>query len=243
VECPRCHELASPAAFACGACAAPLRFGEEPPPARLDRTLDLDRRLGRREERTEPARFTEPLPVAGDRGVDLDLERDRDRDRDLDPDRDLDRDLDLDLDLDPDLDRRLEPAPLRLVAAAALVDGAAVAAATLLPVLAAAWMLPAGVELTRALLSAALALAALVVVAYGVLGNVLLGATPGECWLRIAATDETGRTPGMGRAVLRLALALFGTLGLGAGLWSALFTQSRRTLHDRVTGTHVVRAP
>jgi uncharacterized RDD family membrane protein YckC len=235
VECPRCHELASPAAFACGACAAPLRFGEEPPPARLDRTLDLDRRLGRREARTESARLPEPLPVTGD----LDLGLDPGLDPDPDPDLDLDRDLDGDL----DLDRGLDPAPLQLVAAAALVDGAAVAAATLLPVLAAAWVLPAGVELTRALLPAALALAALVVVAYGVLGNVLVGATPGECWLRIAVVDGTGRTPGMGRAVLRLALALFGTLGLGAGLWSALFTHSRRTLHDRVAGTHVVRAP
>jgi len=154
-------------------------------------------------------------------------------------------DPDDDLDLEGQLDPAREPitAPLGRRAAAAVLDGAFVAAGSTPPILLAAWALPGGADLTRALFPASLALGALVAVAYGAVGHGLLGATPGARLLGLAMTDREGRTPGMGRAALHAALAILGTLALGAGLWPAFFTTSRRTLHDRVAGTFVVRAP
>ena len=49
MHCPRCHrELPDPPPPFCGGCGAPLRLREEPPPARLDTPLPLDRRHGDR---------------------------------------------------------------------------------------------------------------------------------------------------------------------------------------------------
>ena len=143
------------------------------------------------------------------------------------------------------LDPGGEPAaaPLGRCVAACALDGAFVAAGTALPILLATWALPGGAALAGALIPAALALGALVAVAYGAIGLGLLGATPGARALGLAVIDRDGRTPGMGRAALRAALALIGTLALGAGLWPAFFTKGRRTLHDRVAGTFVVRVP
>ena len=178
-----------------------------------------------------------------DRDLDLDLDGDLDLDLDLDCDLDCDRDLDHEPEIEPEAEPDLAPAPLRLQAMSAILDGVLIAAGTAPPILIAAWALPVGVDLTRALLPAALALAALVAIAYGTLAHGLLGATPGERLLGIAVADRDGGTPGMGRAALRASLALVGTLALGAGLWPAVFTRSRRTLHDRLAGTRVVRAP
>lgn len=237
MECPRCHEPASPAALACGACAAPLCLGEEPRPALLDRVLDLDRRArGRVEVELEPAELAPlrgPLPTRGE------------GDRTAGGGREADRDSDLDLDLDPgaDLTGLPETAPLGVRVAAGAVDGALVALGTAAPILLAAWALPDGVSLWRNLLPAALPLGALAFVAYAALGHGLLGATCGDRLMGLAVVDRDGQRPGMGRATARAALALLGTVALGAGTWLALFTFSPRALHDRAAGTFVVRAP
>lgn len=221
MECPRCHAVPPPAALTCAGCAAPLRLGEEPPPARLDRELDLDRRAARREPepRGTPAalvpRAEEADPLAPAAPAPHLVE---------------------------DEGGAPAPAPLRAAAGAALLDAAFIALATGLPLLAAALSLPGGCS-AGALLPAGGALAALVAVAYGALGHALAGATPGELLLGLVAVQADGGVPGMGQAAARAALALAGTAALGAGLWLALFTESRRPLHDRVTGTYAARAP
>lgn len=263
MECPRCHEPAPAAALACGTCCAPLRLREEPPPASLDRPLELDRR--RRRGAAAPAR--PPAARGGGEGTagapDLSLALERDAASHPHPlpalrragaERPRPLGLDADLDGDPDggagalsaapapEDGALVPAPLGARALAALVDGLLVASATAPPVLLGAWSLPGGVDVA-ALAPAALVLAALVAVAYASLGLGLAGATLGQRLAGLAVTDGGGQAPTMGRAALRAALAVLGTAALGAGLWPALFTESRQTLHDRVAGTFVVRAP
>ncbi|GEJ59555.1 RDD family protein [Anaeromyxobacter diazotrophicus] len=244
MECPRCHELASPAALACAVCAAPLRLGEEPRPARLDRVLDLDRRARGR---------LDPLPDAPDEGegagggdLDLDLDRERACDRDLDRDGECDRDREGDQDLDArDCGAAEEPetAPLGARLAAGFADGTLVALGVAAPVGLAAWAFPDGVSLWRGLFPAGLALGALAFVAYAALAHGLLGGTLGDRLLGLAVVERDGEGPGMGRAAARAALALLGTAALGAGTWLALFTSSPRALHDRAAGTFVVRAP
>ena len=63
----------------------------------------------------------------------------------------------------------------------------------------------------------------------------------GKAALRMQVVDDEGQAPGSARTLLRvLGYALsFATLGLGWGLAFAL--PSRRTLHDLVSGTYVIR--
>jgi uncharacterized RDD family membrane protein YckC len=260
VQCPRCHESVSPAALACAGCAAPLRLGDDPPPLLLDRPVDLDRRT------------RGPTPVPRARGVvatprRLPLIELRDEGPGLrgggrapalrtggtgpqmwglDPDRDFELDRDLGRAPDPDPDRALDrpsAAPLRSLVAAGLLDAAIIAAAAAPPLLLAAWELHGGAHLFRTLLPAALALWALLAVTYTSLLHGLMGATLGDRLLGLAVIDGSGRTPSLGRAGLRASLALVGVAALGLGLLLAPFTLGRRTLHDRVAGTFVVRAP
>src|SRR5512141_625424 len=44
MPCPRCRGPSDAGARSCARCGAPLLLHEEPPPLRLDRALDLDRR-------------------------------------------------------------------------------------------------------------------------------------------------------------------------------------------------------
>lgn len=172
-----------------------------------------------------------------------DLGRDLDLDPDRDPDHDLDRDRDHDLDRDPSpAPDRSSAAPVRSLVAAGFLDAAIIAAAAAPPLLLAAWALPGGTHLLRTLLPAALALWALLAVTYASLLHGLMGATLGDRLLGLAVVDASGRKPSLGRAALRAALALVGVTALGLGLLVALFTLGRRTLHDRVAGTFVVRA-
>ena len=54
-------------------------------------------------------------------------------------------------------------------------------------------------------------------------------------------SDSGGRVP-LGNALVRWAVMLVGVLAVGVGLLPALAGTERRTLHDRIAGTRVVRA-
>ncbi len=70
------------------------------------------------------------------------------------------------------------------------------------------------------------------------------GRTLGMLSWRLRLIDAAGGgPPGLGQASLRFVLAILSWLPFGAGyLWS-LFDSERRTLHDRLTGTRMVREP
>lgn len=59
---------------------------------------------------------------------------------------------------------------------------------------------------------------------------------------RIRLVDEEGRQPGVGRCVLRYALAVLGLFVGGLGFLWALWDQDRQFLHDRLVGTRLVSA-
>lgn len=66
-------------------------------------------------------------------------------------------------------------------------------------------------------------------------------ATPGKAYMSLRVVDMQGRRLSLGRAIGReVAKALEG-LTLGIGLLVAFFNPERRTLHDYVAGTRVVR--
>lgn len=69
------------------------------------------------------------------------------------------------------------------------------------------------------------------------------GCTVGQRLLGLRIIDEYGERPGLARSGLR-AIAAVGSFGLAGGgfLWAA-FDKQRRTLHDWVAGTYVVRNP
>ena len=60
---------------------------------------------------------------------------------------------------------------------------------------------------------------------------------------RIRLVNADGGTLTFRQAVLRFFLALFGLLLAGAGFWWALFDRDRQFLHDRITGTRLIRVP
>lgn len=65
---------------------------------------------------------------------------------------------------------------------------------------------------------------------------------PMKTWgLRLERRD--GRRLALGQAVLRYVLALAGLLGGALGFLWAFVDRDRQFLHDRLTGTHIVRAP
>lgn len=81
---------------------------------------------------------------------------------------------------------------------------------------------------------------------------VVLGAYFIACWCRgrtlpmqawkLRLTRVTGRPVGVGRALLRYALAWPSLLCLGIGILWALVDRDRQFLHDRLAGTRIVKS-
>ncbi len=70
----------------------------------------------------------------------------------------------------------------------------------------------------------------------------LVGATPGMWAVGLRVVDHKGRCPlGMSRAVLRLVAYIVSSTTLGVGHLLMLTRRDRRTLHDLLAGTRVVR--
>ncbi|NCF10297.1 MAG: RDD family protein [Gammaproteobacteria bacterium] len=67
------------------------------------------------------------------------------------------------------------------------------------------------------------------------------GQTLGMKTWRILLVADDGGPVRWGTALLRCLVALLSWACLGAGFWSALFDRERRTWHDRLSGTHLVR--
>jgi uncharacterized RDD family membrane protein YckC len=55
--------------------------------------------------------------------------------------------------------------------------------------------------------------------------------------------DEHGRGAGRARLWLRFGLASLSWLPVGLGFWISLADRERRTLHDRLSGSRLVRLP
>ncbi len=87
-----------------------------------------------------------------------------------------------------------------------------------------------------------LGLLAVGLVIWHLLGEVLLGASPGKRLLGLVVVDRGGRRPRALRAGLRAILRPLGMAALGLGPLWAFADPERRTLHDRITGTWLVRA-
>ncbi len=67
------------------------------------------------------------------------------------------------------------------------------------------------------------------------------GQTPGKLILGLRVVDAVGRPPGYPRALTRALVGLVGVTLAGAGLAPMAFDPARRTLHDRLFRTRVVR--
>lgn len=65
---------------------------------------------------------------------------------------------------------------------------------------------------------------------------------PMKTW-RLRLVDETGKPPSTVRAAARYVAAVAGSLACGIGLLWMLFDPDRRYLHDRMTGTRIIRVP
>ncbi len=66
------------------------------------------------------------------------------------------------------------------------------------------------------------------------------GQTPGMRAWRLRVETLEGSSPGPGRGLLRLSLALLSWLCLGAGYWWLWLDREQRCWHDRWSGTRVV---
>lgn len=77
--------------------------------------------------------------------------------------------------------------------------------------------------------------------AYFVVSWARVGATIGMRAWRFKLQREDGGRVGWALACRRCALAVVSLVLLGAGFWYARFNPERRTWHDRVCGTRVVR--
>jgi uncharacterized RDD family membrane protein YckC len=69
----------------------------------------------------------------------------------------------------------------------------------------------------------------------------ITGHTPGKMMVGVRVVDTHGRAPGFVRALFR---AIFGTIGTAAAFVAMLpmiFDPARRTVHDRLFGTRVIR--
>jgi uncharacterized RDD family membrane protein YckC len=69
----------------------------------------------------------------------------------------------------------------------------------------------------------------------------LKGRTPGRLIAGIRLVTKKGEAPGFFRAILRTVFALVSFATFFAGFWLALFDRKAQTLHDKLTGTFVVR--
>ncbi len=87
------------------------------------------------------------------------------------------------------------------------------------------------------------ALGTLLSLVYATLSAVLFrGRTAGRLVFAIRLVDKTGDAPQFTRAIIRAVLAVVSFLLLLSGFWLALFDRKGQTLHDKLTGTFVVRA-
>ncbi len=68
-----------------------------------------------------------------------------------------------------------------------------------------------------------------------------VGQTIGMRAWKLKLVGSDGHPPGWRTALLRFPLALLSLVLLGAGFWYAWFDPERRTWHDRVLGTRVLR--
>jgi uncharacterized RDD family membrane protein YckC len=136
----------------------------------------------------------------------------------------------------------LEAAPVGLRACAWAVDAVLLSLAAAPPLVLAARAPPVGAG-PGAVVPVAAAFLALLGFAYGVIGQALMGATPGKRLLGLRVAGPDGAPPGLARGALRAALAVVGTGVAGVGLLWAIFTRSGRSLHDLAADTVVVRAP
>jgi len=80
-----------------------------------------------------------------------------------------------------------------------------------------------------------------VAVSYLAVFHLTLGTTPGERALGLRLLGPDGDPAGPLRVLLRDLLALPSTLLLGAGWTWAYVDRQRRSLHDRICGTHLAR--
>ena len=76
--------------------------------------------------------------------------------------------------------------------------------------------------------------------AYFTLFHAMKGRTPGKWVTGIYVLDDTGRPPSLGRSLIRTCAAFVSAALLFGGFFAALFSKHRQTLHDRLSGTHVV---
>jgi uncharacterized RDD family membrane protein YckC len=67
------------------------------------------------------------------------------------------------------------------------------------------------------------------------------GQTPGKLMTGLRVVGTSGRPPSYGRAMARALLGLAGIVLAGASLVPMAFDPARRTLHDRLLRTRVVR--
>lgn len=75
------------------------------------------------------------------------------------------------------------------------------------------------------------------------LANALLGRSPGKLLFGMRlVTRKTGKKPGFTRAIIRACLSLISLVLGGAGYFFTLLDRERRTFHDLLTGTTVVRS-
>ena len=77
---------------------------------------------------------------------------------------------------------------------------------------------------------------------YGWITEWLFQGTPGTRFVGAKVIDETGARPGPGKLLFRNGVKMISFLCLGlGGIWAA-FDGERRALHDRLSGTYVVRS-
>jgi uncharacterized RDD family membrane protein YckC len=147
----------------------------------------------------------------------------------------------------------LAPAPYRLRLVGFLVDQllfAMLFSIVLLPLLLASGVvaLPAGIDALdgvaeiEALLSAPPLVFSQVALTtlYRWIWNAL-GWSPGKRLLGLRTIDTRGQAPGLQKGLLRAAVAVLSDLPLWLGYAAAGWDRERRTWHDRVSGTWVVR--
>jgi uncharacterized RDD family membrane protein YckC len=67
------------------------------------------------------------------------------------------------------------------------------------------------------------------------------GQTIGKMALGLRVVRDDDESVPVGTALMRALAAIASTLCLGAGLLPALLREDRRAVHDRLSGTHVVR--
>lgn len=82
-----------------------------------------------------------------------------------------------------------------------------------------------------------------VTAAYFVISWARIGQTIGMRAWRLKLVRIDGTKPRAPQALARFFLALLSLLIAGIGFWWALFDRDKRTLHDRLCGTMMVRLP